>query len=129
MVHPHEQMLDGVDDNNIGCHMLHDNSAQTEGAMMLHVVDGGENHLIHLTQEVDCCLMERKKQKAYGECPDHQVLNVMKHRSVMYDSATLNDGKEVDVAFDDCVNDHFNGCVGSCVDVTVEDGVGGDVDG
>eukprot|EP00957_Ditylum_brightwellii_P047664 3621378-Ditylum_brightwellii.AAC.1 len=27
-------------------------------------IDGGERHLTHLTQEVDCCLMERKKQKS-----------------------------------------------------------------
>eukprot|EP00957_Ditylum_brightwellii_P098750 7522656-Ditylum_brightwellii.AAC.1 len=59
-------MLNDVDDNNIGCLTSHGNSAETEGRMMFHGVNGGvdgdEGHLTHLTQEVDCCLMERKKQ-------------------------------------------------------------------
>eukprot|EP00957_Ditylum_brightwellii_P002564 196782-Ditylum_brightwellii.AAC.1 len=91
-------MLDGVDDNNIGCHTPHGNSAGTEGTMMFHgvngVVDGGERHVTHLTQEVDCCLTTRKKQHTSGECQDHEVPNVMKSRSVLYVSAKLNDRKE-----------------------------------
>eukprot|EP00957_Ditylum_brightwellii_P088198 6718230-Ditylum_brightwellii.AAC.1 len=59
-------------------------------------VDGGESHLTQLTQEVDYCLTERKKQNASDECQDHEVPNVTKSRSVLYDSAKLNDGKEVD---------------------------------
>eukprot|EP00957_Ditylum_brightwellii_P123802 9437414-Ditylum_brightwellii.AAC.1 len=59
-------------------------------------VDGGESHLKHLTQEVDCCLMERKKQNSSGKCQDREVLSAIKSRSVLYDSAKSNDGKEVD---------------------------------
>eukprot|EP00957_Ditylum_brightwellii_P118956 9073089-Ditylum_brightwellii.AAC.1 len=65
MVHPHDQILDGVDNNNIGCLTSHGNSAGTEGTMLFYGVDGsvtgGESHLIHLTQEVDCYVKERKK--------------------------------------------------------------------
>eukprot|EP00957_Ditylum_brightwellii_P147658 11244496-Ditylum_brightwellii.AAC.1 len=59
-------------------------------------VDGGKNHLTHLTQEVDCCLMEKKKQNPINECQDHEVPNVTKSRSVLYGSVKSNDGKEVD---------------------------------
>jgi hypothetical protein len=45
---------------------------------MLHGVDGGESHLTHHTQEVDCCLMVRKKQNTSGECQDRDVPNVTK---------------------------------------------------
>eukprot|EP00957_Ditylum_brightwellii_P121360 9255110-Ditylum_brightwellii.AAC.1 len=58
MVHPCEQTLDGVDDNNIGCLTPHGNSSGTEGTMLFHGVDGSvdgcEGHLTHLTHEVDC---------------------------------------------------------------------------
>eukprot|EP00957_Ditylum_brightwellii_P194088 14780971-Ditylum_brightwellii.AAC.1 len=95
-------------------------------------VDGGEIHFTHLTQEVDCCLMERKKQNVSGECQDHEVLNATKSRSVLYDSAKLNDGKEVIVGVDDCVDNCFDGRVDSnvddSVDVAVEDGVDSGVD-
>ena len=65
---------------------------------MLHGVDGGESHLTHHTQEVDCCLMVRKKQNTSGECQDHDVPNVTKSRSLLYDSAKLNDGAFAEVA-------------------------------
>eukprot|EP00957_Ditylum_brightwellii_P116761 8906319-Ditylum_brightwellii.AAC.1 len=111
MVHSCNGMLDDVDGNNIGCLTPHDNSAETEGTLMFHGVDGGvncgESHLTHLTQEVDCCLMERKKQNV----------------------AKSNDGKEVNVGVGDCVNNHFNGRVDShvndSVNAAVEDGVDG----
>eukprot|EP00957_Ditylum_brightwellii_P173870 13236951-Ditylum_brightwellii.AAC.1 len=48
-------------------------------------VDGGESHLTNLTPEVDCGV----KQNVCGP-------NVMKSRSVLHDSATSNEGKEVD---------------------------------
>eukprot|EP00957_Ditylum_brightwellii_P071019 5396819-Ditylum_brightwellii.AAC.1 len=50
MVHPH------------GC-------AGTDGTMLFHGVGnsivGGDKHLIHLSQGVDCCLMERHKQNMH----------------------------------------------------------------
>eukprot|EP00957_Ditylum_brightwellii_P202235 15329223-Ditylum_brightwellii.AAC.1 len=56
-----------------------------------------------------------------------------KNRSLLYDSAKLNDGKGVDVGVDDHANDCFDGCVDGCVDdsvdVSVEDGADDDVDG
>eukprot|EP00957_Ditylum_brightwellii_P126061 9610312-Ditylum_brightwellii.AAC.1 len=93
--------------------------------MMLHGVDGGESHLTHHTQEVDCCLMVRKKQNTSGECQDRDVPNVTKSRNLLYDSAKLNDGKEVSIGVDDCVDDLFDGRGDSHVDdgvnVAVED--------
>eukprot|EP00957_Ditylum_brightwellii_P011149 844396-Ditylum_brightwellii.AAC.2 len=75
--------------------------------MMLHGVDsgvnGGETHLTHLTQKVDCHLVQRMKQNAGGKCQGHGVLNVTKSRSLL------------------CVNDS--------VDVVVEDGVDDDASG
>eukprot|EP00957_Ditylum_brightwellii_P100895 7689910-Ditylum_brightwellii.AAC.1 len=66
MVHPCEQTLGGVDNNNIDCLTPHDNSSRTEGTMFFHgvdgSVDGGESHLTHLTHEVDCGV----KQNACG---------------------------------------------------------------
>eukprot|EP00957_Ditylum_brightwellii_P085530 6505629-Ditylum_brightwellii.AAC.2 len=57
----------------------------------------------------------------------------MKSRSVLYDSAKSNDGKEVDDDVDDCVDNCFDGCVDNGVDGSVnvakEDGVDGCVDG
>eukprot|EP00957_Ditylum_brightwellii_P096675 7362798-Ditylum_brightwellii.AAC.1 len=74
--------------------------------------------------------MERKKQNTSGECQDHEFLNVMKIRSVLYYSAKSNDGKEVIVGIDDCVENHFDGHVDSFVDdsvnVAVKDGCGVD---
>eukprot|EP00957_Ditylum_brightwellii_P161871 12324450-Ditylum_brightwellii.AAC.1 len=40
--------------------------------------------------------MERKKKNSSGECQDNEILNATKRRSVLYDSAKSNDGKEVD---------------------------------
>eukprot|EP00957_Ditylum_brightwellii_P103046 7853253-Ditylum_brightwellii.AAC.1 len=65
--------------------------------------------------------MGRKKQNECGECQDHGVLNVMKSRSLLYDSVKSNDGKEVDDIVDRCINS----CVYDIVDVAVEDGVDG----
>eukprot|EP00957_Ditylum_brightwellii_P074970 5697200-Ditylum_brightwellii.AAC.1 len=78
-------------------------------------VDGGESHLTHLTQEVDCCLMQRKKLNSSGACQDHEVPNAMKSRSVLYDSAKSNDRKEFDETMllndvddvDDCGDNHL----------------------
>eukprot|EP00957_Ditylum_brightwellii_P105880 8074783-Ditylum_brightwellii.AAC.1 len=56
--------------------------------------------------------MERKKQNVCGGCQDHEVLNAMKSRSMFYDSAKSNDGKEVNDGVDDCDNDCFGGCIG-----------------
>eukprot|EP00957_Ditylum_brightwellii_P085529 6505629-Ditylum_brightwellii.AAC.1 len=57
VVHPHKKILDGVDNSNIGCLTPHGNSSGTEGKLLFHGVDdsvnSGENHLTHLTQEVD----------------------------------------------------------------------------
>eukprot|EP00957_Ditylum_brightwellii_P179785 13695272-Ditylum_brightwellii.AAC.1 len=50
-------------------------------------VNSSESHLTHLTLKVDCCLMERKKHTVYGECQYHEVLNVTKSKSWLYDSA------------------------------------------
>eukprot|EP00957_Ditylum_brightwellii_P156979 11947318-Ditylum_brightwellii.AAC.1 len=55
--------------------------------------------------------MERKKQNSSGECQDHEGLNETKSRSVLYDSAKLNDGKEVDDAM--LLNDVDNSVDGS----------------
>eukprot|EP00957_Ditylum_brightwellii_P055132 4178822-Ditylum_brightwellii.AAC.1 len=63
--------------------------------------------------------MERKKQNVSGECQDHEVPNATKSRSMLYDSAKSDDGKEVDVGVDDCVDNHFDECVDSCVDNSV----------
>eukprot|EP00957_Ditylum_brightwellii_P055964 4241047-Ditylum_brightwellii.AAC.1 len=145
---------DGVDDNNIGCLKPHGNSAGTEGTILFHGVDGDESHLTHLTHEVDCCLMERKKQNACCECQDHAVPNVMKSRNDIYDGVyggeshlthltqevdycvmerkkqtacvpNTSDRKEVDVGVDDHVDRLVDGCVDDSVAVAVEDGVYG----
>eukprot|EP00957_Ditylum_brightwellii_P185911 14153928-Ditylum_brightwellii.AAC.1 len=63
--------------------------------------------------------MERKKQNVGGGCQDHEVLNATKSRSVFYDGAKSNDGKEVNGGVDDCVDNCFDGCVGSLVDDSV----------
>eukprot|EP00957_Ditylum_brightwellii_P042866 3244553-Ditylum_brightwellii.AAC.1 len=101
MMHPCEQMLDGVDDNSIGCLTPHGNSSGTEGTMLFcgvdGIVDGGESHLTHLTHEVDC----GAKLNACG-------LNAMKSRSVLYDSVISNEGKEVGDGVDDCVDAIFD---------------------
>eukprot|EP00957_Ditylum_brightwellii_P207542 15353440-Ditylum_brightwellii.AAC.1 len=59
--------------------------------MMIHSVyggvDGGVIHLAYLTRKVDCCLMERKKQNAGGECQDHGAQNVTKSKSVFFDDS------------------------------------------
>eukprot|EP00957_Ditylum_brightwellii_P081387 6190841-Ditylum_brightwellii.AAC.1 len=77
--------------------------------MMLHGiddgVDGGEIHLTHFTRKIDCCLVQKMKQNARGECQDHGVLSVNKNRILLSESAKLNDGKEVDDYVDDHVND------------------------
>eukprot|EP00957_Ditylum_brightwellii_P004759 362402-Ditylum_brightwellii.AAC.1 len=90
MVHPCKQMLADNDDNNIGCLTTHGNNAGVEGTMLFHgvngSVDGGESHLTHLTQEVDCGVTERKKQNRSSP-------NSTKSRSVLYDSAISNEGK------------------------------------
>eukprot|EP00957_Ditylum_brightwellii_P142897 10887967-Ditylum_brightwellii.AAC.1 len=100
MAHPHNGTLDDVDDNNIGYLTPHGISARTEGAIMLHGVDGGvdggETHLTNLTQKVDCNLVWKMKQNAGGEYQDHRVPNVMKSRSLLSESAKSNDGKEAD---------------------------------
>eukprot|EP00957_Ditylum_brightwellii_P063643 4830718-Ditylum_brightwellii.AAC.2 len=84
--------------------------------MMLHgakcVVDDIVTYLTHLIQKVDCCLMGRKQQNACGECQDHAVPNVTKSRHLLYDSAKLNDGKEVDKTI--LLND-VDRCVDCCV--------------
>eukprot|EP00957_Ditylum_brightwellii_P202038 15328314-Ditylum_brightwellii.AAC.1 len=58
MVHPCEQTLDGVDENIIGCLTSHGIRYRTEGTMLFYgvngSVNGGESHITHLTQEVDC---------------------------------------------------------------------------
>eukprot|EP00957_Ditylum_brightwellii_P084658 6437599-Ditylum_brightwellii.AAC.1 len=108
-------MLDGVDDNSIGCLTPHGISAGMEETMMLHGVDdgadGGVSHLIHLTQKFDCCLMQRMKHNACGECQYHGVPNVKKSRSFLSKSAKSNNGKEVDVSVADCVDSHVNDSV------------------
>eukprot|EP00957_Ditylum_brightwellii_P143762 10953607-Ditylum_brightwellii.AAC.1 len=43
-------------------------------------VNDGVNHLTHLPQKVDCCLLKRKKETAYGECEDHGLPNVTESR-------------------------------------------------
>eukprot|EP00957_Ditylum_brightwellii_P053851 4079947-Ditylum_brightwellii.AAC.1 len=104
--------------------------------MMLHGVnggvDGGVTHLTHLTQKVDCYLVQRMKQSTCGEYQDHGVLNVTKSRSLLSDSIKSNNGKEVDVGVDECVensvNGHVNGHVDDSVDAAVEDGVEDGVD-
>eukprot|EP00957_Ditylum_brightwellii_P143407 10925069-Ditylum_brightwellii.AAC.1 len=82
-------MLDDADYNNICCLIPHGNSAGTEGALLLDDVDGsvggGESRLTHLTQVVDCHV----KQNMCGP-------NATKSRSVLYDNAISNKGKEVD---------------------------------
>eukprot|EP00957_Ditylum_brightwellii_P085012 6463827-Ditylum_brightwellii.AAC.1 len=70
--------VDGcVDDCADGCVGSHIDScvdvAKEDG------VDGGNNHLTHLTQEVDCHLKARKKQNTRGP-------NATKNRSVLYES-------------------------------------------
>eukprot|EP00957_Ditylum_brightwellii_P133053 10145515-Ditylum_brightwellii.AAC.1 len=105
--------------------------------MLFHGIDdcvnGDERHLTHLTQEVDCCVTERKKLNLSSESQDYEVPNAIKSRSMLYDSAKSNDRKEVYVGIDDCVKHHFDGCVDGCVDdsadVAVEDGVDGCVNG
>eukprot|EP00957_Ditylum_brightwellii_P109835 8377588-Ditylum_brightwellii.AAC.1 len=130
MVHTHKQTLDNVDDNNIGCLTPHDNSTRAEGTMLFHgvdsSVDGGERHLTHLTQEVDCCVKERKKQNVHGR-------KSTKSRNVLCDSAISSKGKEFDNHVDGCVDNCFDGCFDShvdcCVDVAKEDGVDGSIEG
>eukprot|EP00957_Ditylum_brightwellii_P063431 4814791-Ditylum_brightwellii.AAC.1 len=65
MVHPCKQVLDGVDDNNIGCLTPQGNGAGIEVTILFHgidgSVDGGDNNLSYLTHEVDCCLKARKE--------------------------------------------------------------------
>eukprot|EP00957_Ditylum_brightwellii_P207450 15353053-Ditylum_brightwellii.AAC.1 len=119
MVHPHNQILDGVDNSNIGCLIPHDISAGMEETMMLHGVDDGVNDV------------RRMKQNACCECQDHGVPNVTKSRHLLSDSAKLNDGKEVGDCVDNCVNncvdDHIDDCVddcvGNCANGSVDDSV------
>eukprot|EP00957_Ditylum_brightwellii_P020230 1525918-Ditylum_brightwellii.AAC.1 len=56
-------------------------------------VDGDESYLTHLTHEVDCYV----KQNASGQ-------NATKSRSVLYDSAISNEGKEVGGGDEDLVD-------------------------
>eukprot|EP00957_Ditylum_brightwellii_P131284 10013009-Ditylum_brightwellii.AAC.1 len=67
--------------------------------------------------------MGRMKQNASGECQDHEVQNVTKSRSLLYDSAKLDDGKEVNVGVDEYIDNCCDGHVDDGVDVAVEDGV------
>eukprot|EP00957_Ditylum_brightwellii_P197076 15014197-Ditylum_brightwellii.AAC.1 len=71
--------------------------------------DGGNNHLTHLTQAVDCCQKLRKEQNVCGP-------NATKSRSVLYHSVKSTDAKEdddgVDGSFDGCVDGHVDCCVG-----------------
>eukprot|EP00957_Ditylum_brightwellii_P008696 660109-Ditylum_brightwellii.AAC.1 len=71
---------------------------------------------------MEVLMMERKKQNAYG-------LNAAKSRSLLYDSAISNEGKEVDDGVDDYNDNHFNGCVDGhddcCVNVAKEGGANG----
>eukprot|EP00957_Ditylum_brightwellii_P073219 5566349-Ditylum_brightwellii.AAC.1 len=82
-------------------------------------VDGGDKHLTHLTQAVDCCLKARTEQNACGP-------NAMISRSELFGSTNPTSAKEddecADGCFDRCVNDSFDRCVGH-VDDGKEDGV------
>eukprot|EP00957_Ditylum_brightwellii_P112123 8549190-Ditylum_brightwellii.AAC.1 len=87
-------------------------------------VDGGDNHLTHLTQVVGCCLKPIKEQNACSP-------NITKNRSVLYDSMKSTDAEEEDDGVDGCVDDCFNGCVNGRVDCCAgkEDGVEDSADG
>eukprot|EP00957_Ditylum_brightwellii_P128440 9795803-Ditylum_brightwellii.AAC.1 len=74
--------------------------------------DGCERHLTHLTQEVDCRVLKRKKQNACGP-------NATKNKSMLYDSAKSNYGTEVNDGADDCVDDYVDRCVDGPVDGSV----------
>eukprot|EP00957_Ditylum_brightwellii_P193225 14712826-Ditylum_brightwellii.AAC.1 len=52
-------------------------------------VDGGDNHLTHLTQGVDCHLKSRKEQNTCSP-------NATKSRGVLYHSVKSTDAKEDD---------------------------------
>eukprot|EP00957_Ditylum_brightwellii_P186400 14192298-Ditylum_brightwellii.AAC.1 len=129
MVHPCKHTLVGVDGNNIDCLTPHSNSAGTEGTMLFHGVDesadGGNNHLILLTQAIDCCLKARMEQNM---CSPNAMIN----RSVLFGSAKSTGAKEDDEysnsCFNGCVADCFDGCVGH-VDDGKEDSVDDSVDG
>eukprot|EP00957_Ditylum_brightwellii_P101473 7733023-Ditylum_brightwellii.AAC.1 len=128
MVHPCKCTLVGVDENNICCLTPQGNSAITEGTMLFHGVkdsaDGGDKHLTHLTQAIDCHLTSRKEQHTGGP-------NTTKSRSVLYHGMKSTDGKEDYDGVDECVDGCFDGHVDGHVDCCVgkEDGVEDNADG
>eukprot|EP00957_Ditylum_brightwellii_P199546 15211418-Ditylum_brightwellii.AAC.1 len=96
--------------------------------MLFHGVgdsaDGGDKHLTHLTQAVDCLLKARMEQNMCGP-------NAMISRSELLGSANSTGAKEGDECAGGrsgrCVNGCFDGCVGH-VDDSKEYGADNSVD-